>query len=231
MTDTPQTFFQAHERLIITVLVIVAVVFIGHSWIDHYYEVAKVAVTTTATTLTTQQDENKKLEQSLEDFKQQFAQTVSALQTQNTQLASQAATAMQQAANQQAIDSKLNNSQLAQKLDQLTNQQGIQSNPQGVNLNHDQSVTVTQTLEDVPALQEQVKNLQQININNTQQITGLNTEVSQCTDANKGLQTQITDQKKADDAELKKAKISGFKSKLKWFGAGVVAGFTLGHIY
>lgn len=235
MTDTTPDggflWLKAHERLIITVLVIASIVFISHAWLDHYYDVAKIAVTTTANTLTTQQTENKKLEQDLADFKQQFQQTVSALQTQNSQLASQAASAMQQAANQQAIDSKLNNQQLAQKLNQLSNQKNIQSTDQGVILNHDQSVGVTQKLEDVPALQQQVQSLQQINVNNTQQITGLNTEVSQCTDANNGLKLQITDQKKADDAQIKKLKISGFKSKLKFFAAGFVTGFVAGHIW
>lgn len=232
MNDTQAvSWLKAHEKLIIVVLGIAAFVFLARTWLDHYYDVAKTAVTTTATTLTTQQDENKKLEQNYSDLIQKFNQTVSQLQTQNTQLASQAASAAQQSINQQALDAKLNNQQLAQKIEQLANQKNVQSTDQGVTLNHDQTVGVTQQLEDVPTLKLELLSEQQINANDIQQIAGLNTEMDSCNSINTGLSKQIVDQKKADAAELKKAKIASSKGKLKWFGIGFISGFVTGHVW
>jgi len=230
ITET-KTWIQKHERLIIIVIAVSALIYIGRHWLDKHYDLASQEVVSTASTLLNQKDVNKQLQAQFDDLKQTTQQIITQVTAQNTQLAAQAQAAYQQAAKQQALDAQLSNQQLADRIAQLTNQKNVQSNDQGVQLNHDQSVGVTQQLEDVPSLQAQLKSEQLINTNNTKQIAGLTDEVNSCNQLNTGLKAENADQKKSYEAQLKKAKISGIFSRLKWFGAGFISGFIAGHIY
>jgi len=213
------------------VLSLAALVFLGRHWLNKHYDLASQEVTSTTQTLLNQKKVNDDNEKKYTDLQQEMQTVIAALQQQNSQLAQQAASAYQQAINQKSLDEKLSNQQLANRIEQLSNQKNVQSTDQGVQLNHDQSVGVTQQLEDVPMLKTQLGAERIINANNLKQIAGITDELNQCNQLNTGLKTQLQDQKKADEAELKKAKIASLRSKFKWFGVGFITGFITGHVY
>ena len=152
-----KTWIQNHERLIIIVLSLAVLVFIGRHWLNKHYDLASQEVTTTASTLLNQKQTNEANEKKYTDIQQQMQTLLAALQQQNAQLAQQAATAYQQASNQQALDAKLSNQQLAQRIEELAKQKNVESTDQGVQLNHDQSIGIAQQLETVPMLQTQLQ--------------------------------------------------------------------------
>src|SRR5215831_14211964 len=163
MTDPTMTWIKTHERLIVIVISLAVVVYIGRHWLDEHYTLASQEVITTASTLANQKETNKQLQQQFEDLKKSILQQNDQLAQQNAQLTSQSQAAYQQALRQQAADTRLSNQQLADRIAELASQKNIQSTDQGVQLNHDQSVGVTQKLEDLPSLQAQLDAEQTIN--------------------------------------------------------------------
>ena len=223
-----KTWLQKHERLVVLVLLLCISGFLGHKWIDHHYEVAKAKASAAAQVLTTQQDINKQLQQNYAALQKQQDQVNAQLQAQNVQLADQAAQAYKTAAAQVVADQHATNETLAARLGELTNQTGIQSNPSGVNLNHDQAAGTAGTLEQIPALKQQIVDDQQIKSNDEKQITGLTTEVNSCNLSVDGLKKQVTDQDTSCKAQVKELKAKNLKSKVKWTLGGFVVGFISG---
>jgi hypothetical protein len=217
-----------HEKFILTTFVLLLILFLGYKFIDGHYNSVKAEESLTAQTLANQQESNKALQTSYAALQIQTVQANAQLQAQNATLAQQAANAYKAAAAQAASDQRLNNDQLAARLDALTNQQGIQSNPNGVTLTHDQSVGVTTTLDTIPALKEQVASDILIKSNDDKQILGLTSQGLVCDNLNKGLNTQIVDQQKECTAQIKVLKAHNLKSTLKSFGLGFIAGFLTG---
>jgi hypothetical protein len=219
-----------HERFIVTVLIIAATLFLGRLWLNSHYETTKLEATAAANVLKTQEETNKTLLASYADLQKQTATIQAQLQNQNSQLVAQTAAAYKQAAAQAVQDQQLNNDQLAARLDQLTGQSGIQSSGTGVDLTHQQAATTTATLDQIPALKQQISDDQTIKSNQEKQIGSLITEVNSCNAVNSGLTTQVKDQDTACKAEVKELKAKNLKQKVKialWsYFAGLITGWV-----
>ena len=155
-------------------------------------------------------------------FQQQVAQQVQQLVLQNSQLqlANQALNTL--LAKQQQKDSTLPPNQLAERMVTLAPGGSITVTANGYLVDQPEAVALAQTLEAVPALKEENSNLTTIIANN---LKNLDLEKqSHISDVN-SLNTIIA----ADKVELKAVKAQCRKSKLKWFGIGVVVGFIGRH--
>jgi len=219
-----------HERFILIISAVVAIVFLSHFLIDKHYETTKIEATAAQTVLKTQEETNKNLLASYADLQKQMAAQQAQFQAQNQQLAAQTAAAYKAAAQQAVLDQQLNNNQLASRLDSLTGQSGIQASTNGVDLTHQQAANTTATLEQIPALKQQVADDQNIKSNQEKQIGGLTTEVASCNLAIGGLKTQLTDQDNACKTEVKTLKAKNLKQKIKIAFWSYVAGLITGWV-
>lgn len=216
-----------HEKFILTVLVIAATLFLGRLWLNSHYENAKIEATASAKVLQTQEETNKTLQANYATLQAQQQQITQQLQAQNSQLAAQTAAAYKVAAAQAVLDQQLNNEQLAARLGTLTGQQGIQSSGTGVDLTHQQAATTTETLDQIPALKQQVADDQTIKSNQDKQIGGLTNEVTSCNNVNSGLKTQLADQTNSCNTEIKELKAKNLKRDFKiGFWSFLVGYFT-----
>jgi hypothetical protein len=222
------TWIQKHERFLLVTFGILLVLFLGRSWIEHHYEVAKAEVAAAAKTLAAQQDINKTLQNNYTILQTQTAKITAQMQQQNDNLATQTAAAYKAAAQQAVTDQKLSNDQLAARIDALTSQQGIQSNSSGVSMTHDQSAEVTSTLDTIPALKQQVADDLLIKKNDDTQITSLTNLNTSCSILNSGLQKEVSDEQTKCTAQIKELKAANLKSKIKWTLGGFVLGVIAG---
>jgi hypothetical protein len=220
-----------HERFLLITLGILLIAFLGWKFLDNRIEVAGAKVATTAKVLADQDATNKTLQQNYLDLSKQQAAVTAQLQAQNTQLQAQTVAAYKQAATQAAADQKLTTTQLAQRLDALTGQQGIQSTPNTVDLTQKQAATASGQLEQIPALQKQVQDDQTFQSNQDKQITGLTTENNSCKLSNQGLEKARTDEANSCKSQIKSIKVANLKTKAKWGAIGFLLGFITGHIY
>jgi hypothetical protein len=225
-----QSWIQAHERFLLVFAGIVVVFVLSWGWLNKHYELAKAQVAADQQVLDNQKKINQQLQDGYAALQKQTDALNDTLQTQNMQLASQTAAALKAVSDQQKADAAMTNAQLAKRLGDLTNQQNIQSTATGVDLNHDQTVGVDQTLEDVPALKQEIADDVQQLSNDDQQINNLTDTGKSASLLIAGLNQQLTDQQNTCNAQIKKLKISGIKSRLKWFGAGAIVGF-IGKIF
>jgi len=170
------------------------------------------------------------------DFQQQVAQQVQQLVLQNAQLqqanqalAAQIAQTNALLAEQKHKDSTLPPNQLAERIVTLAPGGSIKVVPDGYLIDQPEAVAIAQTLEEVPALTKNVGDLQKENSNLSTELANdsktLDLEKQSHASDTNSLNSVIT----ADKAELKAVKAECRKSKLKWFGIGVVVGFVGRH--
>lgn len=221
---TAQSWLKAHETLLITVFVLGVIVFLGHQWIDSHYSSAVKISTQAAQVLATQTQVNQSLQQKLDAQEKATQVLTQQITQQNTVLTQQVAAAQTKLAQQQAADAKLSNQQLVDRLNTLTGQQ-IQANQNGgADLNQQQTTVVTQQVESVPVLKQQLQDETALAGNKDQQISSLNSLIGNGTIELQGLNKEITDQKNSCNAEIKTLKAKNLKSKLKWAAGGFIAG-------
>lgn len=219
------TWLMAHERLILVTLGILVLLYLGHIGINRHYDAAHDQSVVASTVLKQQQDADKVLQQKYDLLAVQTAEMQKQYQQENAELALKAADAYKAAAAQAAKDAQLTNQQLAQRLNELTNQKGIQSTDNGVGLTHDQTVQVAQDLETIPALKQQVAFDKTVENNDDIMISGLTKQVDSCNNLNDNLSKQIVDEKASHVADVKQLKAKNWKDKTKWGVVGAIAGF------
>lgn len=221
-----ETWIQKHERFLLIGGIIVILFVLGWKLLDHLDSVDKLKASVDQTQLDQQKKQTDDLAKNFTDLQKQTATLNSVLENDNQQLENQIQIITRTLAAQQASDARLSNDDLIKRLELLTNQQNLQSNPTGgVNLDKDQTVTTTQTLEQIPALNKQVEDQKQQIANKDNEINNLTTQNNSASLLLTNLNTELADQKKTCSAEITSIKVAGFKSKLRWFGAGYAAGF------
>jgi hypothetical protein len=83
-------------------------------------------------------------------------------------------------------------------------------------------------LDSIPVLQANLTDTQSELTNTKTELSDANVLVGQQKQEITGLTQQNADQVKADNAEIANVKAQARRSRLKWFGAGVVVGFIGG---
>lgn len=153
----------------------------------------------------------------------------SQLQLANQALSAQIAQTNAILAQQKKVDASLPPNELAKRIVSLAPGGNITVEANGYLVDQPEAVAIAQTLEEVPALIANIGKLESENANLTTVIANdsktLDLEKQSHASDVTSLNAAIT----ADKAELGAVKAQCRKSKLKWFGIGVVVGFVGRH--
>jgi hypothetical protein len=227
------SWLQKHERLIVIVLVLALLGWGANKAFSIVENRDKQAATLAAQTLAAQQQKDQALNQAVAASTAQYQALVQTLTQQNTQLAKSVATRDSALTVQQTVDKTLAPSALADRWELLTKsaQGSIIDNGQTIEVTPDAALTTVQQLEQVPVLTLNLQDEDKVLANTKSELASANQVIGTQKEDIAGLQTQLADQKKADATELAAEKAAARKSKIKWFGAGFVAGFISGKIW
>jgi hypothetical protein len=131
---------------------------------------------------------------------------------------------------QQKTDATLQPADLAARWNNLTksDQSGIMPTATGYSVTPSAAITTVQSLELIPKLTSDLDGEKQTVQNQTNLVTSLTSLNASLTNQVTGLNQTVTDQSKACTAQVNLVKAQARKSKLRWFGAGVVVGFIGG---
>jgi hypothetical protein len=229
------SWIQKHERVVIVALVLVAGTFLGNKWLnwEGAQKDAKVAVLSQLVV----QDQTQAAQDASRTAQavQQYQTLVTTLTAQNNVLEGSIAQMASTLKQQQTKDTQMSPSELVQRMGVLVPaaQDGISTTSNGVLLNTTASIVVTQSLEQVPVLQDQLKNETQVAVNNKQALDSANVVIvdktAQITSLNKSV-VDITAQGKAEVAAEKVKTKKAFIKGLKYgFGIGFFAGAYIMH--
>lgn len=228
MLDNYIKWFKTHERILALVIVTAMIIYLGNLWINRSYDTALAKNSAAQQVLQSQVQKNAELQKEQDAREQQYQQLVDSLTKQNQTLVAGIVARNQSVATQQKTDATLPLSDLAARQQTLSGTTGITSTDSGLLESPVAAVVVTQKLESLPALEQNVTDLQTLSGNKDKQIAGLNGVVSGLNKQIAGLGVQITDEKKACTAQVNEVKAAARKSKRGWFKAGLVIGFIGG---
>jgi hypothetical protein len=254
MPDIAQTikndlsWLQRHERLLICTMVILAVTFLGNKWLDNRSTGAAVqAALAQQKAVVLQQKVDEDVKQSAVQAAQNAqiaAQYQSMVDTLNRQVASLAAAVAQRnnnLVNQQASNQTAPLPNVAKRWVSLADLQptDLTVADTGINVNDTAVRKTVNLLEEVPVLQKNVQDIQQIADNRQIELSKANDLIAGQNTQIGGLIKQVTDEKAshkadvdADRKEIDSVKADARKSKRNWFIAGFITGVAtrlLGH--
>jgi hypothetical protein len=227
-----ESWFRVHERLIIIVLAIAALVFVGNKILNNQATHDKAVSDAAVQQLNDTKAQNAAILAQVQQQSQQYQQLIVKLGVQNAQLAASIQTRTVVLQQQVKTDATLPLPDLGARWAQLASIKpaDITATAAGITVTPVGALETTQVLEQVPALQANVRDLQQTSDNDTKElssandlITGLNAQVS-------GLQTQAVEADKTCKSEIATVKATARRGKLKAFlyGLGIGAGVTAG---
>ncbi len=174
-------------------------------------------------------DQNQKFQQQVAQQVQQLVVQNSQLQQANQALSAEIAQTNALLAAQKTKDAKLPPDQLAARIVTLAPGGTIVVNTNGYEVDQVEAVSIVQTLEEVPALTKNVQDLQKENSNLTTVIANDVKSSDLEKQSHASDVTSLNATIAADKAEITAVKAQCRKSKLKWFGIGVVVGFVGRH--
>lgn len=219
-------FIQKHERLIIVCLVLGFGVYIVDRIDNRIATQDAAAISAAQQQLSAAQANAQNAAQAALQAQQALQAAQTAYQAQVAALNARLAQDEANLAAQQKVDSTLPPTALVQRWNQLLPTVSPTVTPTGVTLSEDGAVTTVQALEQVPVLQNDLK------IENDLR-DAAQKDNEACQVANSALAAEVTNDaklldatKKADAAELKKAKFVALKTKLHWLAGGYVAGWV-----
>ena len=223
------SYLKLHEGLIALALVVGLVWFLSGrvttAIANHDQKVYDAATAA----LKAQADKNAALAASNATAAAEFQQQAAQAQAANAKLEQQTVSLLAQLAQQKATDKNLPPPELAQRITTLAGLSTgaiVPAPNETFILNQSGAVGIATTLENVPVLETQIKNVQAEKANTdsllatqTSLVGGLHQQIT-------GLQVQIADGTKQCAAQVAVLKAVARKSKRKWFIAGYVAGLA-----
>lgn len=220
------TYLKAHEKLIILVLCLAAGIY-AYQKAAGLIELHDQRVSDTArATLQAQVDTVKAQATVNAAAAQQYQQLAAQLAQSNASLASAIAQRNIITVKQQATDRTLAPADLAIRWAGLLHAPAsdVQATPSGITVTSPVATETVVALDSIPGLEANLADEKTIAANGQTQITnlaGLNSGLNKQID---GLNVELIDQSKACTADKNLLIAKARKSKLKWFGAGFVAG-------
>lgn len=223
-TSVISSYVKDHERLIITIVVALVLVFGYSKGINYFAARDQINSNKDNIVLQAQVDANKQSAAQSQQIVTQYQQLASQLVAANRQISTAQAQRAQATQQQQTVDKNLPPVELAQRWAVLTktDSAGVQISGNGYQVSANTAVQTVVQLETIPQLQGDLVGEQSIAVNQSKQIDGLNGVVTSLHTQVEGLNTQIVDQTKACTDEIKTVKAEARKSKLKWYVAGLV---------
>ena len=227
MAKNDATWLMKHERIVIVALVLVAGTFLGNKWLN--YEGAQKDAKVAALTAQVLQDKTSVQNLALQAQQAQatYQTTLDAITKENAALAQANAQELASLAQRQTVDKTLPLPDLAKRIEALAPgaQDGITATTNGLVMNDTASRSVASTLEQVPVLEDELKNETQVAQNNLSALESANVVIVDKNAQIAGVNKELTDQQAhekaviaADNVKIKKAWRSGFK----W---GAITGF------
>ena len=221
--------FKHHERL----LIVLAVLAFGTFGVSKAlnYESAQKDAKVAALTLVVNQDKQNVANLALQAVQAQAAYqtTLDAITKENQALASANAQELASLAQRQTTDRALPLPAVAQRIEVLVPaaQGGITATTAGVVMNDTASHSVLTTLEEVPVLQDELKNETQVAVNTKSALDAASTVISDKTAQVAGLNKSLTDQQAHEVAAVAAEKLKAKKAWRSGFKWGFAAGAAL----
>lgn len=234
VTSPPQTitWLQQHERLIIVLLVLLAGAWGANRWFDYAALQDQQKTQQAQAALTQQKAANDALVKQIANTTAQYQAQFTALAQQTQQLQVSMATRQTQLKQQQTVDQKATPKELLNRWAQLVGP-NIADLPNAVTYEQNVGIVVSQeaasatvaSMEQIPVLQQNVHDL--MTQNEAYQSAASTSQTLIAEDAKEitGLNAQLVDANKLCQDQISTIKAQARKSKMKWFGLGVVAGF------
>lgn len=223
---TDLTWIQKHERILLA-LIAAAALWFGIGKIDTLIANHDAANLHTAeVTANIQADWNAKQAQIVAEQAAQYKALADKVAAQNAALEQANINLATALTKQQKTDASLPPTELVARINTLVPAAGATVTPTGVALPSTGAVAVTQELERVPVLTQQLDNETKLYTDDEQLLVaakGLNDTLYSQVD---GLKLQIVDNDKVCKAQIAVVKAEARKSKRKWFVIGYVAGFV-----
>lgn len=217
-------WLRAHERIVLAVLVVTAVLWLGNRVIDWRANTDKLAAANAAQQLDAQKNANAQLAQQVNQVQQQYADLQKAISAQNAAILSAISARDAALTKQQQQDASLSTSDLAARWYQLVPTGNLSVTPNGVVADDVIAHATVAQLERLPVLQQNLDDETKIADGRQQEvdtanhaISGLNAQVS-------GLNAQLKDQDVACKTQLDAVKAADRKSKRNWFLRGLAVG-------
>ncbi len=230
MLEKYLTWFKAHERTIVIVLVLGFGAHMYGRWID--LEGSKANAQVAALTQTVAQDKAtvQQLALSASTAQATYQTTLDAITKQNVALEASVAQESTILAQRQAQDKQLPLPELAKRMEVLVPaaQGGITATTSGIALSNSAAYGVANVLEQVPTLTSQLASETQVAQNNADLVNKSQAVNADLTKEVGALNTQIGDQSKQCKAEVAAEKVKTKKAFIKGLKAGFVVGFAAG---
>ena len=223
-------WLKAHERLAMLALVLA----VGSFGMSKYFDVsaarADAKYVAAQQQVTDAKANSAALALATAQMQGQYTALVQTLSIQNAQLAASIATRQTAQVAQQTVDAHLPVTELATRLQTLGNAPvgSVSVVGGGIDLTLLGAVSVTQTLEQVPVLVQNLAEETKIAGNYQTEVAKSDSLTADLKSQVTGLDTQLTDQTKACTAQVAAVKADARKSKVKWFKIGFVTGFLSG---
>jgi len=224
------SWLQRHERLLIVAMVLLAGSWGTNHLLNNLASKAETRAQIAEQALVLQKATDAQLAAQSAQVQAQYQAMVTQLTAQNQSLAKAVAERSAGLQQQQGNDSKLPLSALATRLESLGNAPAgsVSNTATTVILTQPGAIAVTQTLEEVPVLQANLKDTQQLADNSSKELAQSNLVIGSLNTQVAGLVLQGKDADAACKAEITAVKADARKSKIKWFKFGFITGFLTG---
>jgi len=221
-----QSWFKVHERLLIVLMVLLAGSWGYSKYADALASKAETKATTAQAVLVQQIQTNTQLAQQTAQQTAQYQQMVQTLTAQNAALLAAIQSDNVILKQQQTKDKTMTPTQLTQRWAQLVPGVAPSASSDGVVLSTGDAQSTVVQLEEVTVLTQDLKSETEIAQNFQNELNAAVTVNQDQAKQITGLKMQLTEQVKADQAEITEIKAKSRRSKLRWFIAGLVAGFV-----
>lgn len=225
-----KSWILAHERILIIFAVLFFAAFLGNKWINHSAEVASEKSVAAQQVLQEQINTNVNIAAQLKDEVKAYKETLATLTAQNAALVQSISQRQVAVQKQQKIDQTLPLPDLGKRLATVAGitTPEITATVKGLEISEVGSRAITQLLETLPQLQQDVADLKVVAANKDIQIASLTNLVNSLNTQVDGLKKELVDKDVACKAEIKLEKAKARKSKLRYFltGLGIGAGIA-----
>ena len=230
-----ETWLQKHERLLIVALVLLAGSWGTNHLLNNMASADKTKADVAVAALNTQKATDAQLALQSAQVQAQYQTMVTQLTAQNVELAKAVSSRNTGLQAQKGTDASLPLEALATRLQTLSQAPvgSISVAQNSLTLTQPGAIAITQTLEEVPVLQANLKDTQQLADNSSKELAQSNLVIGSLNTQVAGLTLAGVDADKACKAEVASVKASARKSKVRWFKigffTGLITGIYVGH--
>ena len=230
ITAVTTSWIKTHERLVALALILLVGGWGYSKYADASASKAETRAALAEQALALQKTTDTQLASTVAQVTQQYQTMVQALTAQNSALAQAVAQRQASQTANQTHDAVLPLPDLANRLKTLGNAPdgSVFASGNGVNLTQPGALSITQTLETIPALQGDLKDTQAALGASQGALTQAGTVITGQAKEIAGLNLAATDQDKACKAQVAAVKATANVEKRKWFFRGVIVGFIGG---